>query len=155
MCSLKSNLRVSAHWFIRGNAARKTWQRRLNSSASCIFQPRRCHPIDWNIARMSSWNKSNYFFLPSRIMEMITRKKLFLPSATTPELAASHPRATCRRGTEGICRCRVRARGFVPGSSLPGELRVAARHLRTALDWHSSSIFFTQSILFRDFFFRV
>lgn len=75
MCSLKSNLRVSAHWFIRESAWRKSWQRRLNSSAPCTFQLRRCHPIiDWNIARMSSWNKSNYFFLPSPIMEIATRK---------------------------------------------------------------------------------
>lgn len=76
-------------------------------------------------------------FLPS-----VCKRKLIkwfcLPSATTRELAASHPIEACRRETEDICRCRVRAREFVPGASLHAGFQVVARHPRTALDWHSS-----------------
>lgn len=147
MCSLKSNLRVSAHWFIRESASGQSWQRRLAQ----LFSPNR-RKFNFAAVIQSSIGTSlgchreiNQITLFSSVAYYGNDKraeKRFLPSAATPELAASRPRAACRRETAGICRCRARARGFVTGSSLPGALRVGARRLRTALDWHSSSSFF-------------
>lgn len=78
MCSLKSNLRVSAHWFIRESASGQSWQRRLAQLFSLA-----CRKFNFAAVIQSSIGTSLgchheinqiTFFLPSRIMEMITRK---------------------------------------------------------------------------------
>lgn len=143
----------------------------LSRNISSRFDPVPCpsHTTQ-NVVRMSSTNKSNYFAsihrcAPNEIKEG-SKLIMGLPSAATPKLAASRPREVCRRETGGICRCRVQARGCVPGSSLPAVFQVAARRPQTALDWHSSllshtsllnfyqfSAFFREKTLFTTFFF--
>lgn len=66
----------------------------------------------------------------------------FLPLATKRELAALHPRAIYRQGTEDICICQAREHEFVPGSSLPAASQVAAHRPQMILDWHSSRSLF-------------